>query len=78
MSTLFPSKLRSLQKRSENALSIFHKTVADIKGVNTEIEAEQQKLRDAISKKEKSHSQLEVQKIQNLKISDKIEQFLNS
>ncbi len=70
------NKLESLKNKSANALSIFTKTVEDLKNINESIKMEIQKNTDQINVLEAENHEYDNQRNSNVNIINKIENIL--
>lgn len=74
---LFSTKVESLRKKSESIVSIFTKTVNDLKIVNTETQAASDAKSAEIIKLQQEVTELESIKLSNEKVISKIETILS-
>ena len=69
-------KIGSLKKKSEDALGVFRKTVADLSSVQDEIHKEEEIRINKIAELETEMAVLATQKKENSQFIDKINEFL--
>lgn len=74
---LFSTKVENLRKKSESIVSIFTKTVNDLKAVNTETQAASDVKNAEIVKLQQEVTDLEAIKSSNEKVISKIETILS-
>lgn len=70
------NKVEQFGKRSENAIGVFKKTIADLAGVNSGIDTEIAKKEKVIEDARKEKTQLSDLKVRNTKFINKINEFL--
>lgn len=68
---------KNFQKKSDNVVNVFKKTVNDLTQLNAEINKENLKKVEEIAKLEQESEDLLILSVSNTKIIDKINQFLN-
>lgn len=68
---------KNFQKKSDNVVNVFKKTVNDLTQLNAEINKENLKKVEEIAKLEQESEDLIILSVSNTKIIDKINQFLN-
>jgi hypothetical protein len=66
-----------MQRKSGNAFNIFKKTLNKLQKINTLIDTHKQASLDAIAMHQKNHDDLNAQQAQNLKLVDKLNDFVN-
>lgn len=73
----FRFDLRRLQKKSENALTMFKKTLSDLEKINDKIDSKINIAESQMAHLTELKSQLSTNKAANLKVHQKISEFLS-